>query len=543
MSPEEWLASKKEKESIPSPEEWLASKKPKDEVLSPEEWLAMKVESGEDPEVKENYKKESKGFSPSIVVGIPGAGMVIPTTPQRTQKSVDEEQKKRVDKAEEEQGTAESITRIVAGLGTEIAIAESSKVAGTALGAKLGALGGPSAPVTIPTGAAIGYVSGAVFGGVSGSIAAQRIEGKNEINWGRVAVDTVLNLVPGTKVTRGPKALRNVTAAMARNPVITNAAIGAIAGPASEAAQRYHETGEIPDYADLVAAGMLSSTLGAGLGYSQQKMLPILRRFVGKSSDEINDLVNKGDSGAIAYVNALTADVDPQEFLTTERVLEYVGTLSNTAKSRVAPSKLIGTRATQAMRDAGNMVIAGKEVGSALGSRVNAKIRESADPAAMQELAMEYLIGKSQTLPKELSSLQDDLSLARKYIKEYQDGLLEMHYNGQRELPELLLKKIEASRNEGDYLTRSYAFFDDKGYFPSKKDTEDLINDLTTRPTIKVDKREFVTRTNPDGSKTQIENPDFGKEYEAPPMSVAEAETYIANLNLKKADNPDELHN
>jgi hypothetical protein len=66
---------------------------------------------------------------------------------------------------------------------------------------------------------------------------------------------------------------------------------------------------------------------------------------------------------------------------------------------------------------------------------------------------------------------------------------------------------------------------------------------LTTRPTIKVDKREFVTRTNPDGSKTQIENPDFGKEYEAPPMSIAEAETYIANLNLKKADNPDELHN
>lgn len=508
-----------------------------DEIDEIADFLGAAPEKTEqDKQVEENLAKQAQGFQPSVVVGIPGAGITIPVTAQRTQESVNEQTEERAKDVEQEEKYSPSITRTIAGLGAEIAIAEGMKATGTVGGA---AAGGPFAPAT----AAIGYIGGAISGGALGSIAAQEIEGQPEINWGRVATSAILNLVPGTKITKGPKALRDISTALAKRPIATTAGVGAVAGPGGLAAERYYETGELPSSEEMVASGLLASTIGAGLGFTQQKMEPLLRRFAGKGSKEIQDLVNKGDSGAVAYVDALTANVDPSEFLTKENVVEFIGTLANTAKADIAPSRVLGEKATQAIRDAGNVAMAGREVGGILGAKVNDAIRKSSDPAAMQKFALDYLNGKTTTAPKELSGLAEDLSEAKRYIHEYQDGILQMHYNGQRPLPDLLVKKIEQSMADGDYVTRSYAFFGDAEYFPSKQATEELIDDLTTRPRVGIDNRKTIERIDPSGTKIEIDNPDFGKEIDLPPMSVKEAETYIAGLNAQKKSNPDEAHN
>ena len=490
----------------------------------------------EEKQVDENLAKERQGFQPSVVVGMPGAGITIPVTPYRTQESVNKQTEERIKESEQSEKYSPSITRTIAGLGAEIAIAEGMKTAATVGGA---AVGGPFAPAT----AATGYIVGGVLGGALGSIAAQETEGQPEINWGRVAVSSLLNLVPGAKITKGPKAFREVSAALAKRPVATGVGMGAIAGPGGAAAERYYETGELPSSKELVASGLLASTLGGGLGVTSKVMEPLLRRFAGKGSGEIQDLVNRGDSGAIAYVDALTANVDPAEFLTKENVVEFIGTLANTAKADIAPSRVLGEKATQAIRDAGNVAMAGREVGGILGSKVNDAIRKSSDPAAVQKFALDYLNGKTTTVPKELSGLADDLSEARKYIHEYQDGILQMHYNGQRPLPDLLVKKIEQSMVDGDYITRSYAFFGDANYTPSKATTQELIDDLTTRPRVGIDNRKTIERIDPSGTKIEIDNPDYGKEIDLPPMSDKEAERYIAGLNAQKKSNPDEAHN
>lgn len=514
-----------------------------DSILTEDEIDEIAASIGDAPEqttqekqVDENLAKERQGFQPSVVVGMPGAGVTIPVTPYRTQESVNKQTEERIKESEENEKYSPSITRTLAGLGAEIAIAEGMKTAGTVGGA---AVGGPFAPVT----AAIGYIGGGVTGGALGSIAAQEAEGQPEINWGRVATSAILNLVPGTKITKGPKAFREISAALAKRPVATGVGVGAIAGPGGAAAERYYETGELPSSKELVASGLLASTLGGGLGVTSKVMEPLLRRFAGKGSGEIQDLVNRGDSGAIAYVDALTANVDPAEFLTRENVVEFVGTLANTAKADIAPSRVLGEKATQAIRDAGNVAMGGREVGGILGTKVNDAIRESSDPAAVQKFALDYLYGKTTTVPKELSGLADDLSEARRYIHEYQDGLLQMHYNDQRPLPDLLVKKIEQSMADGDYITRSYAFFGDANYTPSKAATQELIDDLTTRPRVGIDNRKTIERIDPSGTKIEIDNPDYGKEIDLPPMSDKEAETYIADLNAQKKSNPDDAHN
>lgn len=532
-----------------SPEEWLKQKQEKESALSPEDWLAQEKQN---EQVAENLNKEAQGIQPSVVVGIPGGGGVsIPVTAERTQESVNKELESRVKEAGKNPEKEPSLMQIGAGLLAEIGIAESSKVAGTLAGGAIAAGIGQVPPftvlpeefITVPIGMGIGYATSATGGGAAGSIAAQKIEGRDSINWGRTAVSALMNLIPGSKITKGPQALVKASEALAKRPVATTAAVGAISAPTTVAAEQLYETGELPSAGELVGPTALAATLGAGLGLSQQKMIPILKRFAGKSTKELNNLVNRGDSGAVSYIDALTQDVDPKDFLTKDNLKEFIGTLGQTAKANIAPTKVVGKEAAQAMRDAANIASTGREVGGILGSKVNDAIAKSSDPAAVQQFALEYITGKSPKVPKELESLAADLSQARKYIAEYQDGLLEMHYNGQRKMPDLLAKYIEESKNEGDYLTRSYAFFGDANYSPSRQSYQELLDNLTTQPRIGIDERKFIRKTDGQGNRLEVDNPNYGSEIDLPPMSRADAEKYIADLNAKKASNPDELHN
>lgn len=526
MSPEEWLRQEKEKNQALSPEEWLARESAEKQSLSPEEWLAQEKQN---EQVAENLNKEAQGIQPAVNID----GVEIPVTAERTQESVNKELESRVKEAEKNPEKEPSLGKVAMGMGAEIGIAESAKLSGTLGGAAVGG----------PFGAGVGYVGGALTGGALGSIAAQKIEGRDSTNWWRVAADAVLNVIPGTKITKGPKMLVKASEVLAKKPIATTATVGAVSAPIATAAEEIQETGEIPDAAKLAKASAIGLAFGGGLGLSQEKVIPILKRISGKSPKEFNDLVNSGDQYANAYVDAIFAGVDEKDFLTKDDLKLFIGTLGQTAKANIAPTKVVGQQAAQAMRDAANIASAGREVGGILGSRVNDAIAKSPDPAATQQFALEYLTGKASSVPKGLESLANDLSQARKYIAEYQDGLLEMHNNGQRKMPELLAKHIEASKNEGDYLTRSYAFFGDANYSPSKASTKELLDDLTTQPRIGIDERKFIRKTDAQGNRLEIENPNYGSEIDLPPMSKAEAEKYIADLNLKKASNPDELHN
>jgi hypothetical protein len=544
MSPEEWLKQKQEKEATLSPEEWLKKKRAEEPALSPEEWLAQKKQN---EQVAENLDKEAQGIQPTVDVD----GVAIPVTAERTQESVNKELESRVEKAEKNPEKEPSPLQIGAGLLAEIGIAEGSKAAGTLAGAgtalALGQMGPqallPEEIITVPIGAGIGYFLGATGGGATGSISAQKIEGRDSINWGRTAVSSLMNLIPGSKITKGPQILIKASEALAKRPIATTAAVGAIAAPTTVAAEELYETGELPSTGELAGSSVVAGLFGAGIGKTQKEMIPILRKFAGKSPNELNNLVNRGDSGAVSYVDALTQDVDPKDFLTKENLKEFIGTLGQTAKANIAPTKVVGKEAAQAMRDAANIASTGREIGGILGSRVNDAIAKSSDPAAVQQFALEYITGKAPKVPKELESLAADLSQARKYIAEYQDGLLEMHYNGQRKMPDLLAKYIEESKNEGDYLTRSYAFFGDANYSPSKQSSQELLSDLTTQPRIGIDERKFIRKTDAQGNRLEVDNPNYGSEIDLPPMGKADAERYIADLNAKKASNPDELHN
>lgn len=436
------------------------------------------------------------GMSPKLVVdNIVGVPQEVPKTKEQL---IEEE----IEKEFGEGGP--TAKQLVASVGTEIAIAEGAKAGGTALGAKIGAAGGPKGAAI---GGTIGYFAGAIKGGVLGSIAAQKMEGRDDISIGRVAVDTTLNFIPGGKVTKGPSILKRVTKEMAKRPVRMQMLTGAALGPAAVAAEEFLETGKLPPVSVLAQTSATTGAFGGGMGLTGKAVNKVFRRMAGKTPEQIDEMLARGDADAIKYVDSLTKDMSADEikFATDPKaILKY---LKDTTTSKVTPGLYVGPKVAGEIRDAGNIAMGGREIGGLMGKRVQEAIQDAPDPDAARQFAVEYLAGRKPNVPKELKNLAEYLSASRKHIREYQDTLLDNHYSGKRSLPDLLLKEIERSRNDNDYLSRSYRFFDDAEYKPNDKQRKSLYNRLVK-----------------DG------------------MSGEEANSYIAELDAKRAGGPNAIY-
>lgn len=400
-------------------------------------------------------------------------------------------------KPEAEKQEDPSIGRVAAGLAAEIAVAEGAKYAGAAIGTGIGASPVITAPVTAPTGAAIGYVTGALGGGWGGSILAQKIEGAKEINYGRVVVDTLLNLIPGVKIGKAGSKLLKASTTFSKRPIRTAMALGAVATPAYMAADEIQDK---KDYTleDYLKATGTSMALGAGLGLAQRRLTNGILKIRNKTPDEINQLITKGDPITIELVDALTAGITPQDVkMSPASVAEYIQSITKSGTASVAPSRLVGKDITNIAREASSSVEAVKGTASNIGKQIDSYLE--ANPQ-FREGAIDFLDGADRAdLPPELL---EKLVFARNKIRNEQQRMIDLHNSGEKLLPNNRAEVIEASLNRGDYLTRAYEFFQNPNYKPSKEKYDALKKKL--RETL----------------------------------DESEANAYLAELNLKMKGNP-----
>jgi hypothetical protein len=413
---------------------------------------------------------------------------------------------------EEERQKDPSLKRIAAGLAADIALAEGAKIGGTALGSSIGAIiAAPTletaAPVTVPAGATIGYIAGALSGGVGGSIAAQKIEGAMDIDWGRVAIDTALNLIPGSKIGKAGSKLSKVTGAIAKRPIASGAIIGAASTPTYMAVEE--ATGkENYDLADYLKGSGTSMVLGAGLGIAEKGAIASIRKIRNKTPNEINKLIEAGDPTTIELVNTLTAGLSPDELKMLSgnskySVSEYIKNATKATASKVVPTRVIGYDATTAAKKAKASVEAVEGTATNIGGRIDSYL--DANPQYRGD-AIAFLDGEDRPdLPPELL---ENLVFGRSKIRAEQQRMIDLHNSGEKLLPNNRVEVIEDSLNRGDYLTRGYEFFQNPNYTPSKEKYDALKLSLTSG-----------------------ENK----------ISEEEANKYLAELQLKMKSNPAEF--
>ena len=180
----------------------------------------------------------------------------------------------------EEKEKMPSLGSIGTGIGAELLVGEGAKYALATYGA---AVGGPA-------GAVIGYGIGAVTGGITGSLAAQRIEGRDKISWGRVAADTILNVIPFGigKTPKAVKAGEKVFPELAKK-IGKRAATGAAISTGAVQVEKGIEEGRLLTPQELLLTAGTGGTLNIGIGALSVCLSSIYSRmFAGKNFEMVN---------------------------------------------------------------------------------------------------------------------------------------------------------------------------------------------------------------------------------------------------------------
>ena len=339
-----------------------------------------------------------------------------------------------------------SLGQIGSGIGAEILLGEGLKYGLTSAGFLVGG----------PIGAAIGYGAGALIGGITGSLAAQRIEKRDEISWGRVTGDTLLNtLPPFGKVAKGAKLMPKL---------LVRGGTGAAVGASASATEQLIDEGEI-DLDRLLVAGATGGALNIGLGAASDALADkYTRKLSGKTQDEVNANYKKGDPDTVEVVDAITGG-DPRT--TGKRMLD-------TINSYIIPTKILKKGTSEAIRESQSKLETASDSAATAGKIIdNVYVKASREG---QDSIDAYVSGKSDDLIPEVSGLKQTLDDAKQLQEKAQRDLLDLDSSGDIELPPLLRQSIEDSIRDGGYKRTTYKFFEDVDYQPTEAQRNSLID-------------------------------------------------------------------
>ena len=399
-----------------------------------------------------------------------------------------------------------SLGTVGKGLLAEVALGEGLKYSLTTAGALVGGL----------PGAAIGYGIGALVGGITGSLAAQRIEGRDEYSWGRVAGDTLLNtLPPFGKAAKGAKLLPKLA---------IRGGAGAAVGATASATQQLIDEGEI-DMDRLLVASATGGVLNIGLGAAGDALSSSYsKKLSGKTQDEVNANYKKGDVDTVNVVDGVTGG-DPRTI--GKRLID-------TVNSYVLPTKLLGRGTSEAIREAQSKFEAAADSAMTAGKIVdNAYNKASRDG---QDSIDKFIRGETDELVDEVSGLKQTLTDARALQEKAQRDLLDLDSAGDINLDPLLRKSIEDSIKSGGYKRTTYKFFEDADYKPSEKARNDLINSFKKDGKTLEEIEEFLV--NLDGIKFGRSNKSIFQQLSADGFKFLSANK---NFLKKKEELPKEL--
>lgn len=183
-----------------------------------------------------------------------------------------------------------TLGEIGTGLVADVAISESGKLAGAAIGTAI-------AP---GIGTVIGYTIGALGSGATGSIAAQRIEGRDEISYGRVVADSLINLIPGSKAAKSTRFAVRAGQALGKGAVV-----GAGIGAGGVAVETAIDEQRLPTMDELRERGIGGAALGGALGVSGEAFSKAYQKFAGLPTRKLDEALKLGDKDAKLIVDGV----------------------------------------------------------------------------------------------------------------------------------------------------------------------------------------------------------------------------------------------
>jgi len=347
-----------------------------------------------------------------------------------------------------------SIGEIGTGLVAEVAIGEGTKYSATLAGAALGG----------PVGALGGYVIGGIGGGITGSIAAQKLEGRDDISWGRVVADSIINLIPGGlgKVGKGSKILPKLVKGGAIRGT-EGAAIATVGGQVEKGI----EEGEFLTLDEVSTLAGTGFGLGLGLGAAGEVLTKSYGKFAGKSDNFLNRAYNDGDPDATAVVESIAGENPAGR---GSRYFKMLG-------AKLSPATTLGRQVNEETNSAISKAKARLDTASTVRDQINKQTKDFTQD--QRDQLDDYIFNKTSDIVPEAQGLKPILDDARGLIDEYQNTIYNLYKEGRIDLNDYVAAKINKSIKSKDYFTREYRFYEDPSYTPSPEVTNKLKSRLS----------------------------------------------------------------
>jgi len=417
---------------------------------------------------------------------------------------------------------------IVTGVGAEITSSVAGSVIGGAIGGTLGA--GFFGIGAVP-GAAIGAAIGGFAGGFFGSVIAQDIEDQPDFSLGRALGAGVVSAIPlGGTAVKSLKGGTKITSSMVAGAAARESVKGAALGGTEVTIKTAVDEGRMPTKEEFATYSGAGALFGGAIGAVTPKVSKSLDKFLGKTFNEIDDEVA---SGVITYkdfkplaqaegaegerilrgqVEKVKARVQADlatDFIENPR---NISGFKNRMLSILAPSKLVSKEARNEILRFRKRITSVEELGSKMDKRIAAATAKDPSVAAKVD---KYLAGGE--LDPSLGGLSDDLVVYRDRLDELQgevikyldadymakmgpeklarvtDQILKLKDKAGRavnakEIKKLkrqlkkatkeqkalqetpkLIRKIQKSRELGNFTSREYRMFVDSDFVPDIK--------------------------------------------------------------------------
>jgi len=375
---------------------------------------------------------------------------------------------------------------IAKGLAAEVAIGAGAQVAGAATG--------------------IGYLPIAFAGGVAGNIAAQEIEGAEDISWGRALVAGAANLIPASKalqgIAKGTVITKQLIAASAKDQALKGAAIGV----SDTTARATIDEGRMPTPEELLTGGLAGTAFGGALGAVSPKIAKNVsgwfsskaaKKIEGKTPAEIDELVTKGaitrqelaeltdiPVGDVAKKTVLASEA--KEVAEVEELLKKESGGLNWFQKTFAswtPSITLGKEVQNLIIKHSNLTKGNIAVGSRLERSISEAIQKNPsispsvdkflDTGIMDKALKGTLVETDLKFYDKLRS-ESQLSLIDQLDE---NSFLKMTAQETKELSEV----VQRSYRDKSYNTREYKMFTDSKYEPNAKQRAAAVKEIAVK--------------------------------------------------------------
>jgi len=288
--------------------------------------------------------------------------------------------------------------------------------------------------------------------------------GRDDISWGRVVADSLINLIPGGlgKVGKGSKILPKLVKGGAIRGT-EGAAIATVGGQVEKGI----EEGEFLTLDEVSTLAGTGFGLGLGLGAAGEVLTKSYGKFAGKSDNFLNRAYNDGDPDATAVVESIAGE-NP-----AGRGMRYLKMLG----AKLSPATTLGRRVNEETNAAIAKARARLDTASTVRDQINKQTKDFTQD--QRDQLDDYIFNRTSDILPEAQGLKPVLDDARGLIDEYQNTVLNLYREGRIDLNDYVAAKIQKSVDSKDYFTREYRFYEDLSYTPSPEVTSGLRNRLS----------------------------------------------------------------